>query len=63
MQGEPQQKPLTITLNEGDWSVILSALYEAPVPMKIMAPVANRLQSALAEAQKPNEVVPLKGKA
>ena len=61
MQGESQQKPLTITLNEGDWGIILAGLYE--LPMKHSGPVAARLQTALAEAQKPLEetVTPIRG--
>ena len=45
---------LTITLPTGDWNMLLSGLYE--LPMKFSAPVAARLQAALAEAQRPLEV-------
>ena len=55
-----EAQTLTVTLPLTDWSVLLSALYEAPVPMKVSAPVANRLQQAMADAQKPATVAPLK---
>jgi hypothetical protein len=48
---ENAQRQLTITLLEGDWSVILTGLYE--LPMKFAGPVAARLQTQLADAQKP----------
>jgi hypothetical protein len=46
--------PQTVTLPAQDWPVLLAGLYE--LPMKHAAPVANRLQLALAEAQKPAEI-------
>lgn len=45
---------ITITLPASDWPTLLAGLYE--LPMKHSAPVANRLQQALAEAQKPAEL-------
>jgi len=44
---------ITVTLPASDWPTILAGLYE--LPMKHSAPVANRLQMALAEVQKPAE--------
>jgi len=61
MLENPQEKPLTVTLAAADWQIVQVALYE--LPAKTSLPVISRLQSALQEAQKPNEVVPLKGKA
>ena len=50
----PDDLPLrTISLSDQDWQVILAGLYE--LPMKHSAATANRLQTALADAQKPAE--------
>jgi hypothetical protein len=48
----------TITLPTADWPTIMAGLYE--LPMKFAAPVAARLQEALAEAQKPLDVTRLR---
>lgn len=50
----PDEQPLTITLQPSDWQVIRAGLYE--LPMKHAAAVVFRLETALAEAQKPVEV-------
>jgi hypothetical protein len=51
----PDDSPqLTVTLPAADWQVLLTGLYE--LPMKHSAAVANRLQLALAAAQKPAEI-------
>lgn len=47
----PDDVPLTITLPPADWQVIRAGLYE--LPMKHAAQVVFRLETALAEAQKP----------
>lgn len=47
----PDDPMLSVTLPATDWNVLLAGLYE--LPMKISAQTANRLQMALAEAQKP----------
>lgn len=47
----PDEPALTVSLSAADWQVIMRGLYE--LPMKESAPVANRLQLALAAAQKP----------
>jgi hypothetical protein len=39
---------ITVTLAEAEWAVVLSALYEAPMPMKMTAPVVNKIQTSLA---------------
>lgn len=52
MPDEPQTQ--TITLPAGDWQVITAGLLE--LPMKHSVLTYNRLQTALAEAQKPLEV-------
>lgn len=51
----PDEQPLTVTLAPGDWQIILAGLYE--LPMKHAAATANRLQIAMADAQKPAEPV------
>ena len=45
----------TVTLPEGDWQTLLAALYE--LPMKFSAPVAARLQAALAEPNPPERSI------
>lgn len=50
---------LTVTLPVNDWEVLKAALYE--LPMKFAAPVANRLQMALAEAQQPPRLHAVEG--
>lgn len=47
----PDEPMLTISLHAVDWQVILRGILE--LPMKEAAPTFNRLQVALAEAQKP----------
>jgi len=49
---------ITITLPVNDWPTIQAGLLE--LPGKFGIPVINRLNAALAEAQKPHEVVELK---
>jgi len=54
---------IAITLPVDDWHIIQVALYE--LPAKTSVPVISRLNAAMAEAQKPEEVVPfvpVKGK-
>lgn len=48
------QSMLTVSLSPQDWQVIMRGVWE--LPMKDAAATANRLQTALAEAQKPLEV-------
>jgi hypothetical protein len=45
------QRQIMVTLADSDWSVIVTGLYE--LPMKYSGPVAARLQTQLADAQKP----------
>ena len=47
---------ITITLPAADWPTITAGLLE--LPGKFGIPVLNRLQPALAEAQKTQDVVP-----
>ena len=47
---------ITITLPASDLQVIQVALYE--LPAKTSVPVISRLNAAMQEAQKPEEVVP-----
>lgn len=49
---------ITVTLPASDWPVIQAGLLE--LPGKFGIPVINRLNQALADAQKPSEVVQLK---
>lgn len=46
---EPQA--LTVSLSLADWQVIMKGILE--LPMREAAPTFNRLQAALADAQKP----------
>lgn len=48
------QPLLTVSLSPQDWQVIMRGVWE--LPMKDAAATANRLQVALAEAQKPAEM-------
>jgi hypothetical protein len=50
----PDEQTYTITLPVQDWQTMLAGLYE--LPMKLSAATANRLQIALAEAQRPAEI-------
>ena len=52
---EPQA--LTVSLSLSDWQVIMRGILE--LPMKDAAPTFNRLQAALADAQKPTELRPV----
>lgn len=47
---EPQA--LTVSLSLADWQVIMKGILE--LPMREAAPTFNRLQAALADAQKPS---------
>lgn len=49
----PDEPMLTISMHASDWQVILRGVFE--LPMKDAVGTANRLQTALAEAQKPAE--------
>jgi len=54
---------IAIPLPASDWQIIQVALYE--LPAKTSVPVISRLNAAMAEAQKSEEVVPfvpVKGK-
>jgi hypothetical protein len=55
----PQQ--ISLTLAEGEWSVVLSALYEAALPMKLTAPVANKVQTGIANARAAHQAQPQEG--
>lgn len=50
----PDEPMLTVSLHAQDWQVIMRGILE--LPMKDAAPTFNRLQTALAEAQKPVEL-------
>ncbi|HEY2538233.1 MAG TPA: hypothetical protein VGI28_01845 [Stellaceae bacterium] len=52
----PDEQTYTITLPAQDWQVLLTGLFE--LPMKLSAATANRLQTALADAQKPPAEIP-----
>lgn len=54
----PDEPLLTVSLHAADWQVIMRGVWE--LPMKDAAATANRLQTALAEAQKPQSAEPLK---
>jgi tripartite-type tricarboxylate transporter receptor subunit TctC len=47
---------ITITLPASDWQIIQVSLYE--LPAKTSVPVISRLNAAMNEAQKSDEVVP-----
>jgi len=55
MSSENHTAPVTVTLSltMPEWGVVLSALYEAALPMKLTAPIANKVSTALASAQTP----------
>lgn len=51
----PDEQPLlTVSLAPQDWQVIMRGIYK--LPMEEAVGTANRLQTALADAQKPAEV-------
>lgn len=51
----PEDQPmLTVSLSPQDWQVIMRGVYKLPMEEAVLT--ANRLQTALAEAQKPPEV-------
>ena len=47
----PDEPVLTVSLSLPDWQVVMKGILE--LPMKDAAPTFNRLQAALADAQKP----------
>lgn len=53
----PDEPMLTVSLHAGDWQVIMRGILE--LPMKDAAATFNRLQAALADAQKPHELRPV----
>lgn len=42
------QEQVAVTLNRAEWGVVVAALYEAPLPLKLSGPVVNKVQTQLA---------------
>jgi hypothetical protein len=45
------QEQIAATLSRNEWSVILTALYEAHMPLKLTSPVAGKVQMLLLPRQ------------
>lgn len=42
---------VAVTLNRTEWGVVIAALYEAALPLKLSGPVVNKVQTQLAPQQ------------
>lgn len=44
---------VAVTLNRTEWGVVIAALYEAALPLKLSGPVVNKVQQQLAPQPTP----------
>lgn len=51
VNGNNAQPTLSFAFTVAEWSVIRTALYEAPLPAKFTTPVIGKLEQALMQAQ------------
>ena len=51
VNGNNAQPTLSFSFTVQEWSVIRTALYEAPLPAKCTTPVIGKLEQALMQAQ------------
>lgn len=47
------QEQVAVTLNRAEWGVVIAALYEAALPLKLSGPVVNKVQQQLAPQPTP----------
>lgn len=48
---QPNQPTLTFTFTVAEWSVIRAALWKAPIPAELTAPIIGKLEQSLLQAQ------------